>query len=360
MRNLTLAIAFCLTMACSPRAEIPPIPTRVDLPFAQLNASGKKALWLVTSNYTTGGRLIRLDLATGEISTAGLVGQDAVLVADGASGFFILSRMSNDGIATVTDRSGRVADFFRLPNRSNPQWAARDRLGRVWITTQEIDQVFVLDAKLKNQVGSVDLSALKTTGGNAALAQVIATDRDEMVVTAQRIHRSANIWKPDPQAGIAVVDLNFNVLSAKLIELINPISAKQTPSGLEVMGAGDYTVADAGNASRVHLTSEATPTAQRPMDGKVIGVAPDSDAVILHQPLLKQSCILIADKPILCEQGELEFGYIFSAIHRADDVVFVSYKGAQKSELWILSASGSFPLRRIRMDLPVLSLVFGP
>lgn len=362
MRNFAL-IVFSFLIACSPQAEKIEAPRKLEFPSGlKLKSTGKKALWMVTSNYSTGGRLVRLDLESGLITPTGVVGADAELVDDGDS-FFILSRLSNDSIGRVADSTGKIGNVFRLPPRSNPQWAARDSLNRVWVTMQEIDDVLILDSELRVELGRVDLSFFKTADGNATLGAIQMFDHHRMLVTAQRIHRTANKWVPDFSSGIALINLNLQVDAHNLISLTNPIAIRNFNGETEVVGGGDYSEHLLENGAFSAIDQYGRSKSHYAVHGntqKIVKIAPHSDTYIRLDNVFKIGCIVSNRKALYCEESLAEGGYVFSAIHQVGDVIFVAYKGNRKSELWIMSASEAFATHKFTIDLPIMSFAFGP
>jgi len=333
-----------------------------------------RALWF-TSGLATAGSLGRLDLKTGDLKFDVLsVGGDTQVFQDGDDGLLLLTRQFLDSITVLRGIGAQVVNYKSLPPprpdvTPNAQGIARDAKGRVWVTLRESNQVLVFSPDVRTQVGSVDLSNLKVSDepdAVADLAQIAQLDERHMVVTAQRMHRGVSRWRPAAQSGLAVIDIEtLQPVSSGLVDLPNPQEMAVHAGKVTVVGAGDLSGAD-GAMGRVAVFSSGSLVVEKSEDlpAKVIAadssVAGEPPAMIAWYPNENMSCVQIGSKRLACDGSPENGGFVFYAIKRAGDRVFVSYNHPKLSQLWVLDTEGLAETKKFKMELPIQSLSFGP
>jgi hypothetical protein len=373
---LYLLSILVLISACVPKKSAEPLPDRVFMSLVGIEGTAN-GLWFTTSNYSNGGKLARLDLQSGLIQRSILtIAPDTVILPDftptGERGLILLTRMGQDAVTLLKGTRAEVVAHRALTKLINPQGAARDSSGRIWITTQESNSVLVLSPDLKDQVKEIDLSSLQASTvpfSRADLAQVARFDRNNMVVTAQRLDRSVRTWKPHPQSGIARINTeSFQVEHSGLVEVTNPIQMAVQAEKIVVAGAGDLS-AKAGGGGKVATLGGSVLAIEsaREYGAKIIAADLDTQAappaVIAWYQDQKRSCVEIGSVQVVCDGSEQNQGYVFGAIRRSGKFVFVSYIALGAAELWVLEIDSSFKLRNLErkaMNMPIQSLSFGP
>ena len=375
IRNITIWCIFTLLMVgCGQRPEKIQTPNKINIPnqFSEKNPEAisenfnrdSTALWFVTSNYTNGGSLARLDLRTGVLKLElRKVGRDAVIHPD-QKGLFLLNRMDKDSVSILEGEDAKITGYFALPDFTSPQFAARDSEGRVWVTTMQQNVVQVLSSDLNEELGTVDLSSFAVDGASgsyASLAQVKAVGKDQIAVTAQRLHRGSSVWQPDPLAGLAVIDIHtLQPSHLEYISTLNPIPIYAQNGEVFVMGAGDLSPKAEGMASlgRFHvsrkvskLTSEYSFTV---LDAHLSSIV-EEPALIARYTSENKSCLQIGMRKVYCESGS----YVFNKLLRVGDYLYTSYVKDGSAELWIVAINGS-EIRKTPMNLPIQSMAFGP
>jgi len=374
---LILAALFVLVSACAPKPSQTPLPDRVALPVVGTENKAK-GLWFATSNFSSGGKLGRLDLKSGLIERSILsIAPDTVILPDpapeGVDGLILLTRMGQDAVTLLRGPRAEVVVHRALARMINPQGAARDSFGRLWVTAQESNSVLVLSPDLKEQVREIDLSALLASQDPVSkvdLAQVASLDQTHMVVSAQRLDRSKG-WRPHPQGGLARINAeSFQVELTALVDVTNPIQMAVHAEKVVLVGAGDFSLEVGGNGKVATFDGRmlAIESARnRNIDAKIIAADLDTKGepptVIAWYQEQKRSCVEIGAVQIICEGSEQSRGYVFGAIRRSGKFVFVSYLAIGSAELWVIELDGSLKLQTLEkkaMDMPIQSLSFGP
>ena len=391
MRNFDLKIIFSLLLiSCAPRPEKTTASDHVHISQQDEGVKeqvAQKAIWISTTNYSSGGALERLDLQTGDITHGVLAtGPDVQIfqdkLQDGKEGLFLLTRMHQDSVTTLSGSKAQVVGQTPLPENSNPQSVARDSMGRVWVTSMDSNSVQIFSPDLKSPVGSVDLSALKeenSTDGFAELAQVIAVDADRMAVSAQRLRRSVSYWKPEAQSGLSVVNIHtLKSESTSFIPAANPnllfahLSPVTQDAQVYVIGSGDLGSAQ-GAASGITLFSTQQQSTVSTVNYSYRILAADlhlptePPAIIAWYQADKKSCVQIGDQKLVCEGSDADGGYVFNKILRYGNSIFVSYVAMDTAQLWVIPVSDylSEPaalsqIQKLNMSLPISSMSFGP
>jgi hypothetical protein len=370
-----LVFGLSFWCACGPRPDRIQPDNQVNLPPQNVSVQ-QKAVWFATSNYTQGGTLARLDLATGDLNQRVLdIGPDVIIFPDGSEGLLALNRttIGRDSLMALTGPGAAVSGVALLPGQMNPQGVARDAQGRPWVVGLESNRVHVLSADLSGPLGTVDLSGLveaDSTDGVAELAHVTQLGEDRMVISAQRLRRTAGLWPPEPQSGIAIVrseSLELEYLG--MVNVPNPtaifadlVSFAQDPRVI-VLGSGDLsggTITGASSSFSPRLREE--DSAVR-FPYRIIFAhfwQPDQPpAVIAWYKQENKSCVQIGEKKLICEGSLANGGYVFNRVLRHGNLVFVSYIASGASELWIVSVEDG-SVRKVSMRLPIESMSFGP
>jgi hypothetical protein len=359
--------------ACSPRPEKAQPASQITLanpsdPTAiteneKFNTDAT-AIWMTTSNLSNGGTLARLDLKSGNLNPQILTApRDAVLNA-GPSGVFMLTRMENDGVTVLSGPGAQATAHASLSDFCNPQSAARDSLGQVWVVSLDSNWVQVFSRDLKKIVASVDLTqlAVASPGVNyASLANVIALDADTVAVTAQRHHRSASAWQPDVQGGLALIDIHtYLPRSVGFTAASNPITLFAKNATLFILGAGDQTPQAGTQASLRQLSgarSSENTIAVYPftvLDANLYS-AQEPPALIAWYKDQNKSCVQIGVTQIYCEEG----GYVFNHLLRVGNILYVAYSNAGNAGLWTIRID-NHEIQKFPMNLPIQSMTFGP
>lgn len=369
-------LVLTILIACDPKPKRAPLPNHVELEKKDPSAtedSTSRALWFTTTNYATGGTLGRLDLQTGQLDRNVLtVGSDTLVVSDLPQGIFLLNRMTADSVSALKGERAELSAHYVLDKKSNPQAILRDRLGHVWVTNQSRNEILVLDESMNQQIASVDLRslALKTeTEELAYLAQLFQIESGPIFVTAQRMHRTVRSWKPDALSGIASINpQTFIVDSAQLLPIPNPIQLGKSAGKITMIGAGDLSAKDGleGAVATLDLNegSGFSVRDNAPLGGKVLGadtsVESEDPTMIVWYPRENKSCVQVGKTRIVCDGNALNEGYVFNAIHRIGSLIFVAYYGEGEAQLWIITLTqSSFDLKKVAMDLPILSFCGG-
>ncbi|MEW6056994.1 MAG: hypothetical protein AB1540_10305 [Bdellovibrionota bacterium] len=324
-------------------------------------------LWLSTTNYQNGGKLFRLDLKSDSKSKEILVtGNDVRLLTDGNDGIFMLTRQTKDSLSRLKGQDGQIEKRIELPEGSNPQYATRDSLGRVWVSSFESNTVDVFSADLSQRVGGIDLGTLKDPSDSSAeLSQILWLSGGRMAVVAQRLARG-RVWAPEPQSGLAIIDIRSLALEFTMpIDVPNPIAAKSEKDQVLVIGSGDLSQTKDLKAreARYSLVS-AQANELRDLPGIVIDVSfgsfEDSTTALTWYPAENKSCIAVEDRQILCESTPAQCqGYTFSKVHRIGDVVFASYVACGNAELWAIPVDGS-AIEKHAFEMRIESMTHGP
>jgi hypothetical protein len=369
---LLLPIYVFVLSACGGKPNSTPLPDHMTIPQNEKTEDSTSvfALWFTTSNYSTGGKLGRLDLKTGFINRSVLsVGTDTQIFTDGTKGLLLLSRMNLDSVTALNGSNAEVTGYYSLPKRIKPQGATRDSHGRVWVTTQESNQVFILSPDLKTQVGNVNLSVLKESSAPnslADLAQIIPLDKNHMTVSAQRLHRSVSAWKPDSQSGFAVVNTDsLQIEYSGFVNVSNPIQMANHAGKTTIVGAGDLSSSE-GDHARIAILSGSQYAVESSNDISAKVVAADLSTqgepptVIAWYQKENKSCIEIGTTQFICDGSALNQGYVFNSVRRLGKSIFISYIGSNNAELWIVRIDGGAPIQKIPMDMPIQSMTFGP
>lgn len=364
-----LVAAVAATSGCQ-KPEAESLPKKVDVTHTKNAVAMPPALWFASSD-SSSGFLGRLDLKKGDLKFDVLpVDADTVVFQDGAEGLFLLARGFLGSVRVLRGPEARVDGYKSLPPPrpsvyANAQGVARDLKGRVWVTTMESNNVLVFSADLRQQVGSVDLSSLKESNepdAVADLAQIAKLDDGHMVVTAQRLHRLVRGMPPAAQSGLAVIDIEtLKPVSSGLVNLVNPMQMAVGNGKVTIVGGGDLfapegptgRIAGFSGASLVMDTPEDLPCkipyADLTMDG-------EPPAIIAWYPKENKSCVQIGQRKLACDDG----GFVFFAIKRAGDSIFVSFKDPGHAQLWVLDANGVAETKKYDVKMPIQSMSFGP
>ncbi len=379
--NLTFLAAILVSSSCGPRPEKQVVPNQVDLskvnPPARIlhKPTLQKALWMVTTNYTSGGALARLDLTSGALeSKVQVTGPDALVFQDGDSGLMLLNRMQNDSITLLSGAKAAATQSLKLVDRSNPQWAARDSANRIWVTSLDSNSVQILSEDLKSQISSIDLSSLKedaSPDGYAELSQVIAADQDHMAIGAQRIHRTSSGWPPDAKAGMALINVHtLQVEATSLLSAPNPIlmfpSLSALTSDLQIfmVGSGDLGSAQGVSAAiSVYSVNQKAEISKANYPYRILAASFTSVdeplGVIAWYPTQNQSCVQLGEQKLVCAGSAADGGYVFNKIVRYGNTLFVSYVASGSAQLWLVPIDGS-TIQKVNVAMPIESLSFGP
>lgn len=335
-----------------------------------------KALWFTGANFTTGGYLGRLDLETGRIQRSLLrVGPDAIVISDSSESLFLLSRYAQDAVAVVKGADAQIQHSMALPLDSNPQSAVRDQRGNIWISFLNLNEVYSYSADLKSLLAKVDLTTLgvqnHTSGKvNADLGAMVLWDSETLLVSAQRLHRDRS-WVPDRYSGFAFVNtVRQEVESTHLVEVSNPLLVARDESAqsqIVVVGKGDLSDS-LGVMGQVLWFEEGMKkkVQTQTLSGKIIAAdfsgKNNEPALVVWYPQENKSCLQLGSWSLLCEGSSENLGYVFSSIRYFGNIIFVSYYSHQSSELWVVNFDehDGVQVQKIPMDLPVMSLSFGP
>lgn len=348
----------------------------VALRLDQLN-SGRAAVWLATSNYSSGGSLGRLDLTTGLLNAkVKAIGSDAVIFDDPAgpagAGLLVLHRMTQDAVIALQGPTAQFKGQFKLVESVNAQAALRDTQGRVWVTAYESNSVTVLGPDLHSVAGSIDLGGLvepDSVDHLAELSQMVELSNGQVLVSAQNLNRMAGGWVTNPESSYALIDkATLGVEFSGRMAAPNPVRLQAQGNSAWVVGSGDLSsigplVGSIGLFSGVtrQLVNQASgqaSAAARILDAGFKDGA-NAPAVIAWYPQVNQSCIEQAGRKILCAGDAQNGGYVFNKLLWVGDALMISYVGDQNAELWVVSLQGGDPIK-LSLPMQIVSMSFGP
>lgn len=391
LKFFSLGFSLYLTIianfsACSEKPKKKVLASDISLDFIAHKDSEAfpKGLWFTGVNFVNGGYLGRLDLETGAMNRSLLkIGPDTIVLPDSTQdGLLLLNRGGQEAIARLIGVKAEMEFTRSLPQWSNPQNAARDSHGNIWVTFLELNEVHVYSPDLKNELAKVDLSNLGLKGAdgewNTDLGPMAMRDDKTMIIAAQRLHREKS-WSPDLFSGLALINIDsFQIESMQLVALPNPIllSKDRVHNQTILIGRGDYVDPKGAMGQYAMINDKSLSlSSSTQLEGKVVsadeGVEGGPPALIVLYPTENKSCVQRGTIKIICEINADNGGYVFSSIRQSGNIIFVSYYGNQSSELWILTLSKGFSssitstypevsLQKIPMDLPIFSLSFGP
>ena len=293
------------------------------------------------------------------------VGTDVALAGDGADGFFLLTRGSGESVTLLSGADAAPAGSFPLANGTNPQHAARDGKGRVWVASMESNTIEILAPDLRAHAGSVDIGALRDDAdGLAEPYAVVNLGNGLMGIAAARIQRPA--WTPSAQAGAMLIDEStLAVKDWRLLSVANATQAFASGGGMLVVGSGGLSPASplAGGIELFGAGSLVS-VEHRAFTGRVVhsDLGPTGElAYIDWRPSEARSCLRYGVRELVCDghtPGEGS-GYVFSHVLVAGDTIFLAYAKDGDSELWSVPVNGG-AIQRLPMDQPVQSLILGP
>jgi hypothetical protein len=325
-----------------------------------------EAIWFTASNFSTASILGRLDLKTGEIrSDFFSPSQDSIVLPAGKDKLFLLSRMGADQIAILSGASATVTYNRPLQKFSNPQFAAQDSKGKVWVVSHDLNTVDVYSSDLSVLETQIDLSDFAVPGlttDYASLAQLQLLENHKIAVTAQRLHRGSSIWNPDKKSGLAIIDTDsFKVEYSELIKVSNPVRTYYSDSQLFILGSGDQSpnnsVSSASLGEFDVTQSQFKRISKHPfivLDAHIYS-AKKPAAMIAWYKEQDKTCAQIGEKEIYCEEG----GYVFNKVLRVGNHLYLSRSDQGTSQLWILSIEdGTY--KKVTTQLPIQSMAFGP
>jgi len=373
-----MVIALAFSIGCSPRPAALETPRQVAVPGVDASRA-LPALWIAMTNYSTGGSLARLDVATGRLDPSVLsTGPDAALVSDVGSDFggelFLLTRGGRDSVARVISKDGRwdVTPGFDLDSGFNAQAAARDNQGRVWVTGINSNSVLVLAPSLDQRLGTVDLSALvepSSEDGFAELGSIVpCTNSDSILVLASRLRRTRKGWIPDAQGGVATLSSSRAALvSTELVAAPN-LAAGRCSRGLGAQAVFDRSLIGSGDLSQTHpnlLGTWLAGGAVQQQGGLVVApllrrLPGTQDAWLLWQPATQRMCGIVNGDAVYCQTSAESGGYLFGQVAAIDHALFLAYTGGGSSELWMLDTRNPGQITRIPLPMPVQGMTVGP
>ncbi len=341
--------------------------SQIERPPGINSVTGARGLWIATSDYRSNGWLSRLDLASGKLQRrVRAVGPDIFLVPDSAASFFLLTRNGGDSIELFTGEDARLSASFPLRELSNPQSAARDSLGRVWVTAMESNEVEVLSPALNARVASVDISVLADDSDRLAEPYgIVRAGLGRMAVVAARLERPA--WRPSPRAGIALLgEDSLRIESSRLLSVANALQIFTPNVGsLVVLGAGSQDPAiSLPSGLEVIAPQGLLLMENRSFPNRIISGAMGDDgtiATIDWIPEESRSCIRHGFRVLVCDghapgRGT---GFVFYRLEISGKFLFASYAKDGNSELWVIPLEGG-AIERLPMEQPISSLIQGP
>lgn len=358
------AFAF---IACSAR----PLPTSLgtqQIEPPRLQATGaEQGLWFALSDYRSRGEIARLDLSSGEIRyNIHETGRDVHLVAEkDRSGFFLLTRNGGDSITKFSGRNGAPERTFGFENLVNPQSAARDRHGRVWVVHLDRNSVDVLAPDLSARIASISLQVLHG-GGTDSFAELYdlqpSANGEEMLVVAARVDRPE--WKPQDFSRIAWVNVDsLAITAARNLTLANATQILAVGDEQLVLGSGaqDSATPISGGFERLGI-NRATEENSRLAQARVIHGASDSSgriAWIEWNPQENKSCLRLGQRRLTCAASVITQGFLFYRVAISGERLFAAYSLAGRHELWVMDL-GTNELKRYPMSDAIVSMVPGP
>jgi hypothetical protein len=390
--KIGILLLLGVILGCAPSPKAPSWSHQMHLPDGVISLSNRDArggLWFVTSNYSTGGTLGRIDLKTGKInSKLLLVGADTQLFPDGKDGLFILNRMRQDSVTAVQGPFAKATAYRQLPRGSNPQAVVRDRQGRVWLTLSETDQVLALSEDLTNTVAALDFSHLaadhRLSGGRpnvapgigvvsevkvnkADLASMLLLGENRLLVAAQRLHREGGPWRPDPQSALIEIDTEaLKVSSTQFLAAANPQQLGVVENSVWLVGGGDFSSRDGSLGSLLRFPDLGVSRAPEHEEslGKILAVdfsePLEVPILIVWYPQQQQSCVEFNQVKLVCAGNSSNQGYVFSHLRRLGSHIFVTYQDQYTQEIWLVSVRDRKVEQKVSVALPVMSLSFGP
>jgi len=376
--KISLLFGICLLCACSKRPVAKDIPEEINMgtpagdetPHVHKNPDG---LWLALTDFSTVGKLSRLDLKTGKITHNVLnTGTDVAIYPDSVTsyeGLFLLTRMQSDSITVLKGRGAEIVANKALPDAINPQAVIRDAEQRVWWVGQESNHVEVLTPDLKQAVAHFDLTSFADPGdGLAELSSLTLIGTGQVAVTAQRLNRGMQIWVPEPLSGLAWINTQtLTYEKRQLVPVVNPISAFSTGPGLlSLVGAGDLSLSDKtrmGSVFRANGVNEAdfrsTPSNALILDSSFAWDG--KRAWIEWMPDQEKSCVHFEDRTLVCDSGN--GGYIFNRLTLVNNTVYVSYIMERNAQLWVIPTLGddvASRIQKVALPMQTQSLSLGP
>jgi hypothetical protein len=394
---IVLAVLLSLSAAaCRDRPEKLVLEDRPATCPSLRAQAGERGLWLGLSDHSRTGVLGRMELATCRLSYRLLeTAQDALLAGDGAKGLFLLNRMTDDSLISLglgPSGEASVTAEHKLPERSNPQSAARDERGRVWVVSQDSNDAILLSPDLGTELGRIDLSELTEANspagdGHPELAQVVCLPdslfpgaRSYVLVTAQRQRRSTGGWVPESRGGYAILSVprskedspNIRIEKTGDLPVSNPLAARLRGTELWIAGAGNLASTPGGPLSGFvvlgidpggGLSEKRSWTVPYRILDADLGPDGEEPALIAYYPEEKQSCIQIGERKLVCEGSAQNGGFVFRKLLRVDQTVFASFSEAENGQLWLVPAGSSGlepPIQRLNTGPTADTLVLGP
>ncbi len=365
--SITTVVTMVTLLSCAQKPGALS-PSDIKFPDGFKPNSGEKAIWLATGNQS-GGKLLRLDLETGALEKNHLpIGSDVEIQTDSANQIFMLTRFHQDSVAVLDGKNGDLKYYRMLEENSNPQYASRDPMGRVWVTAQQKNTVSVLSPDLKNEIDQIDLSDLKDNDGFAELAQVLPLGNSQMMVLAQRLHRENSHWAPNDKAGMALINIDDLKSRPTLqdLDLSNPVAAYSNGESFLIVGSGDLGPSPAKNAPKAGMLASkkidpSTESIKTPQSYPYSIVAAhitniDSPvAMITYRSEENKYCVNWNEKDLYCDTGN----YPFHKILKIGNALFVAYVKDGNAGLWIFSLDGK-SLVKNSLELPIQSMCKGP
>lgn len=368
--------------ACRP---VPKKNTFNDRPFSDnvINGLQGRSLWTLSTDYTTEGSVGRLDSQTsqwkqGLFSTT----PDSGLVrSDRPDELFVLSRMqgcgqSADSVLVLTGSEAKLKSRHYFPCFSesdgtqvamNPSFALRDPNGSIWVSFLNSNHIYQFSDDFSRELGSTDLTLLKDSADAYAEPATMMIHGDSLIVGLQRLQRKYQggfAWVPSETSALAFINRsNGELTNHTFPSLSNLFLIYQKDSDLVAIGSGDLSQTTTKLGTKASLSSTTFETKSQRDLGLVLSA--DWDPIreklfsIRWLPSENKSCVREEEETLTCETDPALKGYLFTQLKIIGDIMFVTFKNLQQTQLWAYDLNKR-TWERADVRIPIVSLTDGP
>ncbi len=368
-----LTISMLLIYSCSKTPQKTVFKDSINkevVSLLQNDLDVQKGLWLVISDYQVSS-LIRIDLESGKIERNKLpTVADSVIYPDGEEGLFLLNRMNSDSIHILKGKDAQVISSIPLTDRVNPQHAIRDKDNRVWVISQDSNNVSVYSSNAQ-LIKKIDLSGLKDSFDSyAELSYLIELPNGDILVTASRMKRnfSGYNWVPEKQSGVAIID--HEILETKKEQLIDIANITKgfvdDRNDVILIGNGDVSSIRSQNSGIgfFDYNGEGLKSLNTNMFHEYTildsyySKKDNTHSYIAWYRDQKKSCIHHENKILYCESDN-SVGYIFEKIVSVDNIIFVSFVKNWNPKLLMIRKDHQ-QVWELDLVMPIVSISRGP
>jgi hypothetical protein len=207
----------------------------------KINQSQHKALWFTTTDYQV-GQLHRIDFKTGRIykNILTLAG-DVQIINDGENKLILLTRSNRDSLQLLKwddeKKIVKITNEIPFEKDSNPQYAARDKWGQIFVTFLEKNFVSIYKEENNKIIKIQDIFLDELADPHDKIAELgfvsqghFSHETSVMIILAKRLQRrlipGSWDWVPASLGGMAIISgskQNDFKIKTQLIEAPNPL-----------------------------------------------------------------------------------------------------------------------------------------